>query len=143
VYTVLIVDKSTVTQRTVSAQLRRYGFSAITAETTSLARLQLAARPVDLVILGLGVLDVDGITLLHEIRHNGSYEGLPVIVLTASGHDSDRVTARAAGATAFLTKPVSTVELITTISAALGMAAYPVHINGPAGATQLHMGGSA
>src|SRR5512133_2217451 len=135
-YTILIMDNSTVTQLTVSAQLRRYGFCAIAAETTARARVQLATKSVDLVILGLGRLDADGIALLCELRRNRSYEALPVIVLTASGHDSDRVSARSAGATAFLTKPVSTGELLRTVHGALGISGYPKHTIGPGGATQ-------
>ncbi len=136
-YTILIVDDSIITLRTVSAQLRKYGFAAIAAETVDRALVQLATEPVDLIILDLGIPDADGITLLRELRRNRSYEALPVVVLTGSGHDRDRIDARAAGATAFLTKPVSTVELVQTVNRALAMAGYPQSISGPHHATRL------
>ncbi len=134
--TVLVVDDSTITRRTVSAQLRRYGFAVIGAETVGRARVQLAAGAIDLIILDLGIPDVEGIVLLRELRRNKAYQALPVIVLTASGDDGDRVEARAAGATAFLTKPVSTTELLQTVNRALAVSSYPQPMSGPRHAQQ-------
>lgn len=138
-YTILIVDDSTITQRTVSMQLRRHGFTVLAAETACAARVQLAARSVHLVILDLGIPDADGVTLLRELRRNRSYQELPIVVLTASGYDSDRVEARAAGATAFLTKPVSTTELLQTVHRALAVAGYPRQANGAWDAGLAHL----
>jgi DNA-binding response OmpR family regulator len=138
-YTVLIVDDSTITLRTVSAQLRRHGFTVVSTEMAGGARKQLAARPIDVVILDLGIPDADGITLLRELRCSKSYHSLPIIVLTGSGHDRDRIDARAAGATAFLTKPVSTTELVQTVNRALAISGHPQPMSSPRYAAHAHL----
>jgi DNA-binding response OmpR family regulator len=123
--TVLIFDSSSVTCHTVSKQLRTYGFDTIQARSIANARLALASRSVDLVILDLAApsdpcaSDAGGLTLLRELRRDRIHQNTPVIILTSSARDSDRVDARAAGAVAFLTKPVSTRELLSTVSNAL------------------------
>jgi DNA-binding response OmpR family regulator len=58
-------------------------------------------------------------TLLRELRRDRAHQNTPVIILTSSARDSDRIDARAAGAAAFLTKPASTHELRLTVSNAL------------------------
>jgi two-component system chemotaxis response regulator CheY len=63
--------------------------------------------------------EMDGITLLKHMRADASYQELPVIVITASGEDVDYATARKAGANDLLTKPVSSRQLIDTVSRVL------------------------
>jgi DNA-binding response OmpR family regulator len=117
--TVLIFDSSAVTCHTVSKQLRTYGFDTIQARSIGGARVALASKPLDLVILDLAAADAGGITLLRELGRDRTNQKVPVIVLTSSARDSDRTDARAAGAFAFLTKPVSTRELLFTVNSAL------------------------
>jgi DNA-binding response OmpR family regulator len=122
--TVLIFDSSAVTCHTVSKQLRTYGFDTIQARWIGGARVALATKPVDLVILDLAAPDAGGMTLLSELRQacpsgDRTCKKVPVIILTSSARESDRVDARAAGAVAFLTKPVSTRELLFTVNSAL------------------------
>ncbi len=121
--TVLVFDSSSVTCHTVSKQLRMVGYDTLQARSLADARLALAAKPVDLIILGLASLDTSagGIALLRELRRIPACQKTPVIVLTASARDGDRMEARAAGAVAFLTKPVSTRELLVTVNNALAL----------------------
>jgi DNA-binding response OmpR family regulator len=131
--TVLIFDSSAVTCHTVSKQLRTYGFDAVQARTIGSARVALATKPVDLVILDLAAPDAGGMILLRELRRDYSLHKVPVIILTSSARDSDRLDARAAGAAAFLTKPVSTRELLSTVNSALalhGVVVRPEHSAG-------------
>jgi CheY-like chemotaxis protein len=58
---------------------------------------------------------MDGISLLKQLRADPIYRNLPIIMLTASGQDQDRLDARAAGANDFLTKPTSSTELEETV----------------------------
>lgn len=120
--TVLIFDVSAVTCHTVSKQLRMYGFETIQARSLGTARAALAANRVDLVILDLAA-DAGGLALVRELRRDHTFHNVPVIILTSSPHDSDRIDARAAGAAAFLTKPVSTRELTHTVNSALALRA--------------------
>lgn len=119
--TILIFDSSAVTCHTVSKQLRTYGFDTIQARTLGAARAGLASKPIDLVILDLAAPDAGGMTLLRELRRDRTGPKVPVITLTSSTRDSDRTDARAAGAVAFLTKPVSTRELLFAVNSALAL----------------------
>ena len=127
--TVLIVDSSSVTCHTVSKQLRAVGFDTLQARSVAGARAALASNPVDLIILDLATTsasDAGGMALLLELPRDRAGRKAPVIILTSSARDSDRVNARAAGAVAFLTKPVSTRELLLTVNNALALHA-PAH----------------
>ncbi len=144
--TVLIVDSSAVTCHTVSKQLRTYGFDTLQARSIGSARAVLASKPVDLIILGLAGPDAGAPTpamqasvapgaqaltaLLRELRKT------PVIILTSSTRDSDRIDARAGGAAAFLTKPVSTRELVITVNSVLTLHAPVVQAPATAGAAR-------
>jgi DNA-binding response OmpR family regulator len=119
--TILVFDNSSVTRHTVSMQLITYGFDTLQARSIGSARVALASKPVDLVILDLAAPDAGGMTLLRELRHDRTHRKLPVVILTSSTRDSDRIDARAAGAVAFLTKPVSTRELLFTVNSALAL----------------------
>jgi CheY-like chemotaxis protein len=63
--------------------------------------------------------EMDGLELLRRIRANEQFKHLPIIMVTASGQDQDRLTARAEGANAFLTKPTGSRELIETVNQVL------------------------
>ncbi len=133
--TILIFDSSAVTCHTVSKQLRTYGFDTLQDRSLSSARAALASKSVDLVILDpaladaswvSGAPDAGGMALLRELRQTLSAAArtghkVPVIILTSSARDSDRTDARAAGAAAFLTKPASTCELVSTVNSVLAL----------------------
>ena len=114
--TILIVDDSPVSQRLLGYTLQRHGYDIITAGHGGEALERLAEAPVDLVISDLAMPEVDGLTLLRRIRADERYRDLPLVMLTASGQDQDRLVAQSAGASDFLTKPSSSRELIETVS---------------------------
>jgi DNA-binding response OmpR family regulator len=96
------------------------GFDTIQARSTSSARSALASQSIDLIILDLAA-DAGSMAFLRELRRDGARQDLPVIVLTSSARESDRIDARAAGAAAFLTKPVSTRELLSAVNGSLAL----------------------
>lgn len=112
---ILVVDDNAVIRRIISLTLRRAGHTAVAAESAAEALALLAETPVELALLDLAMPDADGLTLLKQLRADPRYRNLPIIMLTASAHDEDRVAVRAAGANAFLTKPVSSAELLATV----------------------------
>jgi DNA-binding response OmpR family regulator len=130
---ILIFDSSAVTRHTVSKQLRAYGYDTIQARSLGSARIALATQPIDLVILDLAAPDAGGMTLLGELRRDRTWPKAPVIILTSSARDSDRIDARAAGAVAFLTKPVSTRELLFTVNNTLMLHGAAKPAENPAG----------
>lgn len=114
--TILIVDDYVVTQRMLSFTLQKEGYTTITAAGGREALQRLAETSVNLAIVDLAMPEMDGIALLRLIRAQEQFKHLPIIMLTASGEDQDRVIAKQAGADDFLTKPTSSRELIATVS---------------------------
>jgi CheY-like chemotaxis protein len=116
VTTILVVDDDPVAQRVLSAQLRKAGHTAAAAGSGQEALRKLAELPCDLVILDIGLPDMDGLSFLRIMRADANHKTMPVIVLTASGQDDSYTDAKTAGANAFLRKPASSNELIETVS---------------------------
>lgn len=112
---ILIVDDSSSVQRVLSYTLQRNGYRVAVAGDGARALTQLQADSFDLAFLDLAMPDMDGITLLKLLRADSRYSQLPIIMLTASGNDQDRIEARQQGANEFLTKPASSRELLDTV----------------------------
>lgn len=119
---ILVVDDYVVTQRVLGTQLRKGGYEVTTASSGQEALCYLAQRNFDLAIIDVAMPEMDGITLLEKLRKEGSENQLPVIMLTASVLDEDRIRAQAAGATDFLTKPISSWELLDVVNRQLALA---------------------
>jgi DNA-binding response OmpR family regulator len=120
--TILVVDDDPVTRRILGTQLRKAGHAAIAAGSAESALQLLSATHCDLAILDIGLPDIDGLALLRMLRARDDCSAMPIIMLTASGQDEDSTKAGAAGANAFLLKPTSSNELISTVSRLLGQA---------------------
>ena len=114
--TILVVDDYSVTIRVLSTQLRKGGYDVVTASNGSEALSQLEQQKIDLAIVDIAMPDMDGITLLEQVRSNQQLVGLPIVMLTASVLDDDRLRALKAGASGFLTKPVSSWELLDIVN---------------------------
>lgn len=118
---ILVVDDYVVTQRVLSTQLRKGGYEVITAGSGQEALAYLTQRRFDLAIIDVAMPEMDGITLLEKLRKERHETKLPVIMLTASALDEDRIRAEAAGATDFLTKPISSWELLEVVNRQLAL----------------------
>jgi CheY-like chemotaxis protein len=100
--------------------LRRSGHDVVVRGSGRAALDFLAAnRSMDLALLDITMSDMDGLTLLGHIRNDPSVAGLRVIMLTASGDESDRRRAASQGVHDFLTKPVSSGQLIEAVQKVL------------------------
>ena len=93
--------------------LRREGFEVTHAQTGAEA---LVAGPVDLVLLDLGLPDLEGRVVCQELRTRGA---VPIIVVTARGAEIDRVTLLDLGADDYVVKPFGFRELVARIRAVL------------------------
>ena len=120
--TILIVDDSPISLRMLSYTLREQQYTVITVDRGQAAFALLHTEPIDLLISDLSMPEMDGLTLLRAIRADPDMQQIPVIIMTASGQDEDRIAARQAGIHGFLTKPTSSRELVATVSAALAVA---------------------
>ncbi|GAB4516214.1 MAG: response regulator [Anaerolineae bacterium] len=118
--TILVVDDYTVTQRVLGHILRQGGYNPLMALNGREALDILQENAVDLVICDIAMPEMDGLELLLHLRNDERFVNLPVVMLTASGQDVDRVVAEESGANGFLLKPTSSGELIETIVQFLG-----------------------
>lgn len=114
--TILIADDSLVIQRLLGLTLQRAGHIVETADDGRIALELLAHESFDLLIADLAMPGVDGLMLVRQMRADPRFADLPVIMLTSSGEDGDRLSADAEGVNAFLTKPTSSTELIETVN---------------------------
>ncbi len=117
--TILVVDDNAVSQRLLAHTLRKYNHTVLTVSSAAAALGELNTQSFDLVITDLAMPEMDGIALLKTIHAETRWLNLPVIMLTASGEDHDRLVAREAGAAGFLTKPTSSNELVETVNQCL------------------------
>jgi len=116
---IMIVEDDDDARYALRVRLRASGYDPVTAPN-ALYAMRLAQREsVDLVVLDLGLPDVDGIGLLRELHGEPSLANVPVVVVTARDAATAAVAAHEAGAFAFLQKPVETQVLKETISRAL------------------------
>ena len=113
---ILVVDDEPVSLMLLDTILSRSNFSVSTAASGHDALNLLATEPIDLMILDLLMPDMDGMTLLQQLRENPKFENLPIIVFTAVSQNRVREEAFQKGATTFLTKPVSSRELTRVVN---------------------------
>lgn len=99
--------------------LNNSGFDAVGFETPSEFYKAMAERLPDLLLLDIMLPEEDGISILKKLRSEKITRKLPVILLTAKGTEFDTVTGLDNGADDYISKPFSTVELISRIKALL------------------------
>ncbi|MGE5361002.1 MAG: response regulator transcription factor [Bacteroidales bacterium] len=117
---ILLVDDEAPIQRSVAPLLRSRGYDVQTAGTGREALAVLDVDPPDVVILDLGLPDIDGLELCARIRAGSD---VPIIVLSARGAESQKVGALDRGADDYVTKPFGPEELLARVRAALRRAA--------------------
>ncbi|NTW39141.1 MAG: response regulator transcription factor [Cellulomonadaceae bacterium] len=113
---ILVVDDDDALRRALSINLRARHFDVQTAPDGATALRRAAAEPPDLVILDLGLPDLDGVEVVEGLR---GWTSVPIIVLSARDTQSAKVDALDAGADDYVTKPFGMDELLARIRAAL------------------------
>jgi two-component system KDP operon response regulator KdpE len=119
---ILVVDDEPAFVRAVETNLRKHDFRVERAATGEQAIEAYARVRPDLVLLDLGLPDLDGLQVIRSIRTHAS---TPIVVLSARGAEGDKVTALEQGADDYLTKPFGARELLARIRVALRHAAGP------------------
>jgi DNA-binding response OmpR family regulator len=115
--TVLVVEDDREIRELVRRYLERAGFGVLTTGSGVQALDLLARQAAELVVLDLGLPDLDGLEVLQAAN------GVPVVVLTARGEVADRITGLRLGADDYVVKPFSPTELVLRVQAVLGRAA--------------------
>ena len=113
---VLIVEDELPMRRVLSVALRSHGYAVLEAETGDQALLTLRTHTPDVMILDLGLPDVDGVDLAIAVRKQ---QRIPIIILSARGEEHHQVRALDAGADDYVTKPFRQGELMARLRAAL------------------------
>lgn len=113
---VLVVDDEAAIRRFLRTSLTANGYVVFEAELGAEVLADLTANRPDLVILDLGLPDMDGTEVAQQIR---SRSQIPIIVLSARGQESDKIAALDAGADDYLTKPFGVGELMARLRAAM------------------------
>ncbi len=109
---VLIIDDETQIRKFLDIALRAQGYKTLLAENGQKGLELLALQGADLVILDLGLPDLDGFEVLSELR---AWSHVPVIVLSVRSDDIEKVKLLDAGANDYVTKPFSVQELMARI----------------------------
>jgi len=117
-----VVDDEPAILRVVQTNLSRHDFRVETADTGQAALEAHSRFHPDLVLLDLGLPDMDGLEVIREIRTNSS---TPIVVLSVRGAERDKVQALDLGADDYLTKPFGVDELLARVRVALRHAARP------------------
>jgi two-component system KDP operon response regulator KdpE len=113
---ILIVDDEPSILATMAPLLRGRGYDVATATTGHAALEGVDRQPPQLVILDLGLPDLDGVEVCRRLREGRS---IPILVLSARGAEQDKVAALDAGADDYVTKPFGSEELLARVRVAL------------------------
>jgi two-component system, OmpR family, KDP operon response regulator KdpE len=112
----LLVEDDEVTRHAVAANLSDHGYLVYEApDGASAFRAMDAGRP-DLIVLDLGLPDMDGIAIIRRVRREAA---TPILVLSARGQEADKIAALEGGADDYVTKPFSIGEVRARIAALL------------------------
>ena len=121
---VLVVDDDPHLLRALRITLQANGYAVTTAVDGTSALLAATQNPLSLIILDLGLPDIDGTSVLKELRGCSS---VPVLVLSARHGSEDKVEALDAGADDYITKPFGLDELLARLRALLRRSVEPEH----------------
>ena len=124
---VLVVEDEAAMRKFLRVSLEKHDFRYIEAATAREGLTQARAYNPDVVLLDLGLPDLDGLHVTKELR---GWTSAPIIVVSARGQEQDKIDALDAGADDYLTKPFGTGELMARIRVALRHGARP--LNAPA-----------
>ena len=113
---VLLVDDEPAILRAVGAGLHARGYDVAGCRTGGEALARIAADPPDVVVLDLGLPDIDGVEVCRRVR---DWSQVPIVVLSAEGSEYRKVLALDEGADDYVTKPFSMPELLARIRVAL------------------------
>ena len=115
-YKILLVEDEHNISTLIMTMLESSGYQVIQAGTCALAKTLFVSHCPDLVLLDLGLPDMDGMTFLEDVRKDSL---TPIIVLSARTNEKDKVLALDAGANDYVTKPFGAAELLARIRSTL------------------------
>lgn len=131
---ILVVEDDAPVRNLITTTLKAHEYKYITAQNGSNAIMEASSHNPDIVLLDLGLPDMDGVEVIERIR---TWSEMPIVVISARSEDKDKIDALDAGADDYLTKPFSVKELLARLrvmqrrlASARNEAASSVFING-------------
>ena len=117
----LVVEDDRAVRNLITTTLETQDYQYHTAENGTQAILEAASQRPDILLLDLGLPDMDGVEVIRKIR---SWSNVPIIVISARSEDRDKIDALDAGADDYLTKPFSVEELLARLRVTLRRLRY-------------------
>ncbi len=111
-YQILVVEDDAPVRNLMTLTLKAHDYRYMTAVTGEAAVMEAASHNPDIMLLDLGLPDIDGVEVIRRVR---SWSNMPIIVISARSEDSDKIDALDAGADDYLTKPFSVDELLARL----------------------------
>jgi two-component system KDP operon response regulator KdpE len=124
---ILVIEDDPPIRRFLRASLASRDYEVVEAAAGKEALMLAAQQPPDLVILDLGLPDMDGLEVIRRLR---DWTAVPIVIVSARGQEKDKVAALDAGADDYLTKPFGVGELLARMRVALRHAATLAHGEG-------------
>ena len=109
---ILVVEDDTPVRNLITTTLKTNDYRYLSAPNGKTAILEASSHNPDIVLLDLGLPDMDGVEVIRNIR---SWSNLPIIVISARSEDNDKIEALDAGADDYMTKPFSVEELLARL----------------------------
>lgn len=109
---ILVVEDDAPVRNLISTTLKAHDYKFIVAPSGENAIMEAASHNPDIVLLDLGLPDIDGVEVIKRIR---TWSNMPIIVISARSEDTDKIEALDSGADDYLTKPFSVEELLARI----------------------------
>ncbi len=118
---ILVVEDDTAICKLIATTLETHGYQYHMANTGGAAILEATSMQPDIIILDLGLPDMDGVDIIKKVR---GWSNTPIIVVSARSEDRDKIEALDAGADDYLTKPFSVDELLARLRVSLRRVRY-------------------
>lgn len=118
--TVMVVDDSASVRRVVGIALRGAGYNVVEASDGKDALSKLTGEKINLIISDVNMPNMDGISLVKEIKQLPNYKFTPIIMLTTEGSDDKKRAGQQAGAKAWVVKPFKPEEMLKAVSMLVG-----------------------
>ena len=118
---ILVVEDDNAVRKLITTTLETQGYLYHIAETGGSSLLEAVSKPPDVIILDLGLPDMDGVDIIKKIRE---WSNTPIVVVSARSEDRDKIDALDAGADDYLTKPFSVDELLARLRVSLRRVRY-------------------
>ena len=109
---ILVVEDDAPVRNLITTTLKAHDYRFLTAANGESAILTAASHNPDIILLDLGLPDLDGVEVIRRVR---SWSNVPIIVISARSEDTDKIDALDAGADDYLTKPFSVEELLARL----------------------------